>query len=126
VPEPSRSSRIFGGVKHSGGMPAVLPGPYELGEPMKNKKKVTPAVLAANRANARSSIGPQTERGKSNTRHNALQHGILAKMVVLETDEERAGYKEIAESWNAEFSPVGLQEGFRWRRSRFCPETSRS
>jgi hypothetical protein len=91
-------------------MPAVLSGPYDLGEPMKNKKKITPAVLAANRANAESSTGPQTERGKSNTRHNALRHGILAKMVVLETDEERAGYKEIAESWNAEFSPVGLQE----------------
>jgi hypothetical protein len=74
------------------------------------KKTVTAAVLAANRANAKSSTGPKTEQGKSNTRHNALRHGILAKMVVLETDEERAGYKEISESWNGEFSPVGLQE----------------
>ena len=40
---------------------------------MKRTKTVTEAVLSANRANAQSSTGPRTERGKSNTRHNALR-----------------------------------------------------
>jgi hypothetical protein len=33
---------------------------------MKHKKKVTQAVLGANRANSRSSTGPSTKQGKSN------------------------------------------------------------
>ena len=35
----------------------------------------TPALLAANRANARKSTGPRTARGKSFVRLNALRHG---------------------------------------------------
>jgi hypothetical protein len=61
---------------------------------MKHKKTVTDAVRAANRHNAESSTGPRTERGKSNTRYNALRHSILAKRVVLETHEERSGISE--------------------------------
>jgi|HubBroStandDraft_6_1064221.scaffolds.fasta_scaffold306084_2 hypothetical protein len=74
------------------------------------KHKNTEAVLAANRANAQSSTGPRTKGGKSNTRHNALRHGILAKRVALETDEERVEYQRIFESWNAEFRPEGFLE----------------
>jgi hypothetical protein len=77
---------------------------------MKPKKTVTAAVLAANRANAKSSTGPRTERGKSNTHHNALRHSILAKRVVLETDEERAEFQKLFQSWKAEFGPEGLLE----------------
>lgn len=79
---------------------------------MKQKKTVTGAVRAANRANAQASTGPQTERGKSNTRHNALQHGILAKKVALETDEERAVFQMLLQSCTAEFVPEGLLERF--------------
>ena len=79
---------------------------------MKHKKTVTGAVLAANRANAQSSTGPRTERGKSNTRHNALKHGILAKKVALETDEERAEFEDLFESCKVEFGPEGLLETF--------------
>jgi hypothetical protein len=80
------------------------------GKPMKHKKTVTEAVLAANRGNARSSTGPRTERGKSNTHHNALRHSILAKKVVLETDEERADFQKLLQSWKDEFGPEGLLE----------------
>lgn len=84
----------------------------EKGEAMKRKKRVTDAVLAANRGNALSSSGPRTERGKSNASHNALRHGILAKRVVLETDEERAEYEKLVQSWDAEFNPKGVLENF--------------
>jgi hypothetical protein len=77
---------------------------------VKTKKKITAAVLAANRANAESSTGPRTERGKSNSQQNALRHGILAKRVVLRTEEEQVEYQEMRESWIAEFNPVGLVE----------------
>ena len=69
---------------------------------MKSKKTVTGAVLAANRRNAKSSTGPRTERGKHNTSQNALQHRILAKEVVLETDEERAEFQELVQTCSDE------------------------
>lgn len=52
---------------------------------MKHKKNVTDAVRAANPANSRSSTGPRTKQGKSNSSHNALRRGVLARKVVLDT-----------------------------------------
>ena len=79
---------------------------------MKHKKKVTQAVLDANRANSRSSTGPRTKQGKSNSSHNALRHGILARKVVLDTHEQRAEYRELRHACKTEFSPEGLLEKF--------------
>ena len=76
---------------------------------MKHKKTTTDAVRAANRANAQSSTGPRTQQGKSNSSHNALWHGILARKVVLD-DEERAHFKGLLHSCKREFSPEGLIE----------------
>ncbi len=53
---------------------------------MKQKKTVTDAVRAANQANAQSSTGPKTDRGKAHSRNNALRHGILARNVVLDCE----------------------------------------
>ena len=36
----------------------------------------TPALLAANRRNAKKSTGPRTARGKAWTRFNSLRHGL--------------------------------------------------
>ena len=77
---------------------------------MKHKKTVTDSVLAANRANAKSSTGPRTEQGKSNSGHNTFRHGILAKKVVLETDEERSEFKRIFQCCRDDFAPEGLLE----------------
>ena len=52
---------------------------------MKHKKNLTDAVRAANRDNSRSSTGPRTKQGKSNSSHNALRRGVLARKVVLDT-----------------------------------------
>jgi hypothetical protein len=77
---------------------------------MKHKKTVTDAVRAANRHNAESSTGPQTELGKSKTRYNALRHSILAKRVVLETHEERSEFRKLFKHCNDDFCPRGLLE----------------
>jgi hypothetical protein len=46
------------------------------------RKTVTPKKLEANRLNAKSSTGPRTDRGKKNSRFNALTLGLFAKHVV--------------------------------------------
>ena len=79
---------------------------------MKQKKCVTDAVRAANRDNSRSSTGPRTKQGKSNSSHNALRHGILARKVVLDTHEQRAEFRELRHACKKEFSPEGLLEKF--------------
>ncbi len=79
---------------------------------MKHKKKVTLAVLAANRANSRSSTGPRTKQGKSHSSHNALRHSILARKLVLATHEQRAEFRELRHACKKEFSPEGLLEKF--------------
>jgi len=77
---------------------------------MKPRKTITDAVLAANRNNARSSLGPTSQQGKSNSCQNAVRHGLLSKTIALETDDERAEFEELVRSLNAEFSPDGVLE----------------
>jgi len=61
---------------------------------------------AANQANARRSTGPQTQRGKAVVRLNALQHGLLARDVVL-PGESADAFEELLSRVRAEFAPVG-------------------
>lgn len=79
---------------------------------MKHKKTVTEAVRKANRDNAQSSTGPSTKQGKSNSSHNALRHGILARKVVLDTHEQRAEFRELRHACKKEFCPEGMLEKF--------------
>ena len=78
---------------------------------MKHTKHVTGAVRAANRANAQSSTGPRTEKGKAMASHNAFRHSILSKKVELDEDEERE-YHGIWKSWNEYYGPKGTLEEF--------------
>jgi hypothetical protein len=79
---------------------------------MKHKKTVTQAVRTANLTNAQASTGPRTKQGKSNSSCNALQHSILAKKVMLETDEQRAEFRDLLQSCNADLVPEGFVEKF--------------
>ncbi len=79
---------------------------------MKHKKTVNDAVQAANRANAQSSTGPRTKQGKSNSSNNAVRHGILARKVVLDTEEQRAEFLELRQHCKTELRPKGLLEKF--------------
>src|SRR3954452_22821612 len=47
------------------------------------KREISPARLAANRANSRLSTGPRTPRGKSASKFNGLVHGMRAESDIL-------------------------------------------
>src|SRR3954451_11075101 len=49
----------------------------------KPKREISPARLAANRANASRSTGPRTPLGKSASKFNGLVHGMRAESDVL-------------------------------------------
>ena len=48
---------------------------------------VTKRQLRANRRNARSSTGPKTEAGKTNSRMNAYVHGVYGKLVHISSKD---------------------------------------
>jgi hypothetical protein len=79
---------------------------------MKLKKNVTDAVRAANQANAKFSTGPRTTTGKSQSSYNALKHGIVARKVVLDTDEQKVEFQELLQCCRTELGPTGLLENF--------------
>jgi hypothetical protein len=80
---------------------------------VKRRKTVTQKKIDANRRNARRSTGPRTERGKCNSRFNALTLGLFAKHVVIPVCD---GYKperdfqSLLDSLHQDFQPVGFYE----------------
>ena len=74
------------------------------------KRTVTDAVIAANEDKAKSSTGPKTPKGKSASSRSSRRHDILARAVFLDSDEKRAGYQALWQSWNAHFKPQGPLE----------------
>jgi hypothetical protein len=62
------------------------------------------AQLAANRANAQLSTGPQTQTGLAAIAHNNFRHGLASAFVVLPT-EDRAAYDDLLLNLSLEFSP---------------------
>lgn len=79
---------------------------------MKHKRRTTDAAIAANRENSKLSRGPRTDRGKENSSHNSLRHGILARKVRLPTHEDREVYRKIVEAWKTYYEPHGTLERF--------------
>src|SRR4051794_38051552 len=67
---------------------------------------LSPAKLAANRANAQKSTGPRTPDGKAASRLNALTHGLCARIPLVpgEDPEERERRYGV---WAAELKPHG-------------------
>ena len=71
----------------------------------------TEQQLAANRANAQHSTGPNTPGGKKRSSQNALRHGITAQTTVM-TDEDRIKHDEFCSNMMADLAPVGGMETF--------------
>ncbi len=78
---------------------------------VKHHKSVTDKVLEANRRNAKKSTGPKSDAGKLAMRHNAARHGLLAKQILFRHHEtERNEYKNLLNSLERDYMPVGLVE----------------
>jgi hypothetical protein len=65
---------------------------------------ISPAQLAANRANAQLSTGPRTVRGKSQSCLNAIKTGLTGRTVLLPTDDA-AHYERHVRSYFNRFKP---------------------
>ena len=77
------------------------------------KKKVTRAVLIANRANAKKSSGPRTTAGKSRAKANAITHGFFARVLVL-NDEEARQLELLRRSLHPELAPNTILQSLKF------------
>ena len=85
--------------------------------------------IAANRQNALKSTGPNTSGGKSNSRRNALKHGLFAMdlyIAALTQWENPDEYQKLLDRLTESYQPVGAAEELEvqqiavcwWRRAR--------
>ena len=91
----------------------------------KPKRPVSPAALAANRANAALSTGPRTPEGKAVSAQNSRRHGFAASsfgVVRLEDLQEVAHLKADLVSV---YQPVNSQELFALERMAVAQQTIR-
>lgn len=73
----------------------------------------SPKQLAANQANAQKSRGPKSEKGKIVSRANALRHGILSQVVLIDRgsgQEDVSKFKALEEYITQELQPMGAIE----------------
>ena len=78
-------------------------------EPPK-RKPISDAKLAANRRNAKLSTGPRTKQGKKNSRRNAITHGILSSVLLVDGKEDEAAFQGILRGLRLEYQPRGQSE----------------
>ncbi len=79
-------------------------------EKTNSQKIASPARVAANRRNAQKSTGPRTSEGKSHSRWNAVQHGLLAKRLFPRDESERATFDHLLVSLRSDWQPEGVLE----------------
>jgi hypothetical protein len=73
----------------------------------------TDKQIAANHTNAQRSTGPRTPEGKAAVRLNALQHGLLARDIFVDTGdgrEDEADYAALVEELRQDLQPQGRLE----------------
>jgi hypothetical protein len=71
--------------------------------------RITPAQLAANRANAQLSTGPRTSTGKARASKNAVKSGLTGRTVLLPSDDVDE-YAAFLAEWQHDLAPVGQAE----------------
>jgi hypothetical protein len=85
----------------------------------------TEKQICANRLNALKSTGPRTPDGKARSSQNATRHGLLARRLVLRT-EDLSQFQELADGFHDDIQPDGVAEtnlvdimvAARWRMLR--------
>jgi hypothetical protein len=73
-------------------------------------KPISSAKVAANRLNAQRSTGPKSKEGKKWSRRNAIKHGILSSVLLVNGREEEAALQELLASLRLEYQPLGPSE----------------
>ncbi len=77
------------------------------------KPPVSARKILANRKNALRSTGPKTARGKRNVSRNAIQHGFLAREVVITAGDGEKSLEQfhaLVEQLGKCYKPVGVIE----------------
>ncbi len=72
-------------------------------------RPLSPARLAANRANAALSTGPSSDEGRAISSLNAVKTGLTGRTVLLPSDDAAAYSAHLAE-YEKEYRPQGLRE----------------
>jgi hypothetical protein len=70
---------------------------------------ISPAQLAANRANAQLSTGPRTEAGRARSSQNAVKSALTGRTVLLPTDD-RDEYARFLADFQQQLKPIGPLE----------------
>ena len=70
---------------------------------------ISPAQLAANRANSQLSTGPRTAEGKAKSSLNAVRTGLTGRTILLSATEAD-GYELHVARFACDFNPVGDRE----------------
>jgi hypothetical protein len=66
--------------------------------------------IEANRKNAKSSTGPQSDAGKTASRMNALRHGLTAETLLLLPGEDESEFTAFRDAQLEDLAPVGALE----------------
>jgi hypothetical protein len=85
------------------------PTPEPAAAPVTDISLISPAQLAANRANALLSTGPRTQAGLAKSSRNAVKSGLTSRTVLLPTDDVEE-YAAFLASFQDDLKPVGPRE----------------
>ncbi|HEX4227366.1 MAG TPA: hypothetical protein VHZ07_01765 [Bryobacteraceae bacterium] len=110
------------GLEHHSSEPELCTPPAPLPEPRPSGSGLTPARLAANRANAQLSTGPKSESGKANSSKNAKDEAAflsepkiqqvtaLTGRTVLLPEDDADRYENHLNQYKKAYQPVGERE----------------
>jgi len=92
----------------------------------KRNRPTSPAVKAANQANAQKSTGPKTPDGKAASSQNSVKHGLTAKECKALSWEDQADYNAFRRDIIATYDPQTAEEeaavmqvvSLQWRMDR--------
>jgi len=62
------------------------------------------------RKDSRNSTGPKSQSGKLRTRTNAVKHGLLARNLQLESDDDREEFQQLLDQLTADYAPNSSQD----------------
>jgi len=91
----------------------------------KLKRPASPAMLAANRANAALSTGPRTPEGKATSARNALRHGFATSSFAVIRLEDLQEIASLKADLFAVYQPANSQEAFALERMAVGQQTMR-